>query len=126
MIFGHQFAHPPLSLSLTLQESPVQPEQYCRDLKLAPPMQISMKDLHSSSDFYSLIVGVAMNPYVLLLAMAMDLLIALNLGRYVAIPEELSRSQRSTAIRYLAWAGAATGVVGIVGFIGYRLYAKQK
>jgi hypothetical protein len=45
------------------QDCFVQPEEYCQQLNLAPPLQLSRRD-GDLTEAYTIMIGVAMTPYV--------------------------------------------------------------
>ncbi|KAI8093282.1 EF hand associated-domain-containing protein [Halteromyces radiatus] len=50
-------------LDLVTQRYEVQPDIYCRQLKLAVPLNVSVKE-HQMADLYHILTGVAMNPSI--------------------------------------------------------------
>lgn len=48
-------------LDLVTQRYEVQPDVYCRNLGLAVPLSVSVKQ-HQMADLYHILTGVAMNP----------------------------------------------------------------
>ncbi|KAJ1553094.1 ERMES complex Ca(2+)-binding regulatory GTPase gem1, partial [Nowakowskiella sp. JEL0078] len=83
------------------QRYEVQPDAYCRNLGLAVPLSVSMKE-QVTADLYSLLVGVALDPAV-------------------AIPGYKREAERYARIKnYVAIGTVSATVVGIALFLQYR------
>jgi Ras family protein T1 len=89
----------------TVQQRDHQPDQYCRNLGLAVPISVSMKQ-GISAQLYNLLVGVAMDPSV-------------------ALPGTRS-GPPSQLVKYLTVGAAVSAVVLVVSLIGFRLLRRSR
>ncbi|KAJ3338174.1 ERMES complex Ca(2+)-binding regulatory GTPase gem1 [Gonapodya sp. JEL0774] len=89
-------------LDTVQQRYEVQPDVYCRNLGLAVPVAVSVKE-GFMAELYNLVVGVAMDPAV-------------------AIPGSLKITPQGTILRYLT-VGAAVGAgVMLLVYMGFRIF----
>ncbi|KAI8328373.1 EF hand associated-domain-containing protein [Chlamydoabsidia padenii] len=89
-------------LDLVTQRYEVQPDVYCRQMKLAVPLSVSVKE-HQMADLYHILTGVAMNPSI-------------------ATPGSLKQKTDDLwGSRQYITLSLVTGVVILTSLVGYKL-----
>ncbi|ORZ18824.1 EF hand associated-domain-containing protein [Absidia repens] len=89
-------------LDLVTQRYEVQPDVYCRQMKLAVPLSVSVKE-HQMADLYHILTGVAMNPSI-------------------ATPGSLKQKTEETWLpRHYITLSFVAGVVLLTSLAGYKL-----
>ncbi|CAO3597898.1 unnamed protein product [Absidia cylindrospora] len=89
-------------LDLVTQRYEVQPDVYCRQMKLAVPLNVSVKE-HQMADLYHILTGVAMNPSI-------------------ATPGSLKQKTEETWVpRHYITLSFVAGVVLLTSLAGYKL-----
>ncbi|SAM07603.1 hypothetical protein [Absidia glauca] len=89
-------------LDLVTQRYEVQPDVYCRQMKLAVPLSVSVKE-HQMADLYHILTGVAMNPSIA------------TPGSLKQKPDDVWNS------RHYITLSLVTGVVILTSLAGYKL-----
>lgn len=89
-------------LPRVVQQSSLQPEQLCSQLKLSSPLAVSRVE-DTRKDVYNILIGVAMNPYV-------------------AMPAELSSDDNKKFIWRIVWGSVSVSILGMGVYVGWRVH----
>ncbi|RKO99119.1 hypothetical protein CXG81DRAFT_14979 [Caulochytrium protostelioides] len=92
---------------LVAQKYPVQPDAYCRDAGLAPPLSVSMKE-SATADLYARLVGVGLDPGI-------------------AIPgfAQSHHAAAAALVRYATWTAVSAALVAAAVALGMRVYRRK-